>query len=337
MTIRAMAFAPSVYGELASTVLNTLAERYDLRGEKGVYCNVQHNTMTEPEGTLLEADILLSCSHIGRSALIQTLRYVDPEDELFGVSDREMHCFFRDPAQYEAVVEKFYEPHGRAAKIKVLDAKKSIISTVLECRRSIRQIPVPKMSPGPVFSDGLFGPHVAKVMNSLLEAEIECTENYGVYESFPPSKRHLEKFWRDENRRQRALVSLVQSDAQSQEHRSFAPGKGTAFAGDMLVRVHSITSNHDKIEGGSVTARKIREALFPVFQYSPSGVETPDICFRKAFQNVREEMDFVHRIVHGQVLPFLMAAAPRLGRESPLRDVDVEVMRIIAHFVIFGP
>jgi hypothetical protein len=74
-----------------------------------------------------------------------------------------------------------------------------------------------------------------------------------------------------------------------------------------------------------------------VFQYSPSGVETPDISFRKAFHNVRLEMDFVHRIVHGEVLPFLMAAGPRLGRESPLRDVDVEVMRIIAHFVIFGP
>ena len=331
-----MAFTPSVYGELASTVLNTMAERYDLRGDRGnsVHSAVYH-TITEPEGTRLEADILLSCSNIGRSAVNQTLRYVDPEDELFGVADREMHCFFRDPAQYEAMIEKSHGPHGRAFKSMVLDAKKSVISTVLECRGSIRQIPV-QTSSGPVFSDGLFGPHVAKVMNSLLEAEIDCTENYGVYESPPPSEWFLVEKWRQEKRVHTSLVSLVQSDAQSLERRSFAQEKGTAFAGDMLVRMHAITFNHDKFEGGSVAARKVREALFPVFQYSPSGVETPNISFRKAFHNVRLEMDFVHRIVHGEVLPFLMAAGPRLGRESPLRDVDVEVMRIIAHFVIFG-
>ena len=331
-----MAFAPSVYGELTATVLNTMAERYELRGDRGnsVQSAVCH-TITEPEGTRLEADILLSCSNIGRSALNQTLRYVDPEDELFGVEDQSMQCFFRDPAQFEAMVEKSHGPHGQAFKSMVLDAKKSVISTVLECRRSIRQIPVQTLS-GPVFSDGLFGPHVAKVMNSLLEAEIDCTENYGVYESPPPSEWFLVEKWRQEKRVHTSLVSLVQSDAQSLERRSFAQEKGTAFAGDMLVRMHAITFNHDKFEGGSVAARKVREALFPVFQYSPSGVETPNISFRKAFHNVRLEMDFVHRIVHGEVLPFLMAAGPRLGRESPLRDVDVEVMRIIAHFVIFG-
>ena len=332
-----MAFPPSVYGERAATVLNTLVERDDLRGERGPwsYYDVKYHTMTEPEGTLLEADILLTCSNNGRSALYLTLRYVNPKDDLFNEDEPALLRLFQDPTQYQTMLDTYHKTHPRdARRAMVYNVQKSVVDTILECRRSIRQIAGEDkpQSSSPVFGDGLFGPHVAKVMNSLLEAEIEFTEDNPPLLEFPSYTAQ------NESERKTQLLSLVLVNEHSQERRSFAlrSGKGTAFAGDMLVQMHYTAYFHDKLEGDSPVARKVREALYPDFECDLSGEITAfnsSIC--QALQNVRLEMDFVRRIVHGEALPVLMAGIPRLGSESILNMVDKELLCMIVRLVIF--
>jgi hypothetical protein len=336
-----MSFSPSVYGERTATVLNTLMERFDPRGDGG-YHDVRFHTFTEPEGTLLEAALLFSCNNIGRSPLYQTLSYVNPQDELFDPSNQSLRHFFKDPAQFDTMVEMYPKTRDQGAKDDmVFDIQKSVVNTFLECRKSIRQISGEDktLSSSPVFSDGLFGPHVAKVMNSLLEAEIEFTENYGVNPFGPPSRWYSSTMARAESVKQDVLLRLVNSDEHhSQERRPFAlrSGKGTAFAGDMLVRMHAISFNHERFNMDSVAAQKVRDALFPEFEYGPRGEEVMDTTVYWTLQNVRLEMDFVTRIVHGEALPVLMAGIPRLGSGSVLCTVDKEVLCMIARLVIFG-
>jgi hypothetical protein len=330
-----MAFSPSVYGERAATVLNTLVERDDLRGERGVYHDVKYHTMTEPEGTLLEADILLTCSNNGITSLYRTLRYVNPKDDLFNEDEPALLRLFQDPTQYQTMLDTYHKTHPRdARRAMVYNVQKSVVDTILECRGSIRQIAGEDkpQSSSPVFGDGLFGPHVAKVMNSLLEAEIEFTEVNPPLLEFPSYTAH------NESARQTRLLSLVLVNEHSQERRSFAlhSGKGTAFAGDILVQMHCTSYNHDKFQGDSPVTQKVREALFPEFELTPHGRKTVShSCIYQALQNVRLEMDFVFRIVHGEALPVLMAGIPRLGSESILNMVDKELLCMIVRLAIF--
>jgi hypothetical protein len=334
-----MSFPSSVYGERPATVLNTLVERNDLRGGMDGYHDVRYHTFTEPEGTLFEAEFLLSCSNNGQSLLYKTLRYVDAKNEMFEYNNQSLRRFFKDPTQFDTMIEMYPKTRDQDAKNKMVsDIQKLVVNTFLECRKSIRQISgedIP-LSSSPVFSDGLFGPYVAKVMNSLLEAEIESTENYKVS---PPPTWNSPTLAQAESVKQDELICLVSSDAHlSQERRPFAlrSGKGTAFAGDMLVRMYAVSFNHERFLGDSVIAQKVRESLFPRFEYGPSGEEEMDTAVYYAFQNVRLEMDFVARIVHGKVLPVLMSRIPRLGSGSVLYAVDKEVLSMIVRLVIFG-
>jgi hypothetical protein len=100
--------------------------------------------------------------------------------------------------------------------------------------------------------------------------------------------------------------------------------------------MYSTSYFYDELKGDSPVARKVREALFPEFECTPSGMKTTfHCCIYQALQNVRLEMDFVRRIVHGEALPVLMAGIPRLGSESILNTVDKEVLCMIARLVIF--
>ena len=217
----------------------------------------------------------------------------------------------------------------------VYNVQKSVVDTILECRGSIRQIAgedTPQSS-SPMFGDGLFGPHVAKVMNSLLEAEIEFTKVNPPLLEFPSYTAQ------NESERKTQLLSLVHSNEHSQERRSFAlhSGKGTAFAGDILVQMYSTSYFfHDELKDDNPVARKVREALFPEFECTPFGLKTTfRSCVYEALQNVRLEMDFVRRIVHGEALPVLMAGIPRLGSESILNMVDKELLCMIVRLAIF--
>ncbi len=55
----------------------------------------------------------------------------------------------------------------------------------------------------------------------------------------------------------------------------------------------------------------------------------------KALDRVKEEMDFVIRIIHGPVVTTLMAGNRRLGKNSPLGALETEVLCMIARMVIW--
>jgi len=321
-----MAFSPTVYGDRAAAMLNLLAEEFRCENAKGLYSR-KFYTNTQPEGTPFEADILLSCSNIETNAVNSILRRMDPQSYYFVEIPEFIGVFFADSSQYTVLVNEYSGARTidarRAVSSKIIE---SVLNAVLDIRRSIRCLLKPEEpSPTPAFSDTLFGPHVAKVMNSLLQVEIQHTENEITLSSRPEDRFN----WVT------VFGSLIQSSSLSDERKSFAlrAGKGTAFAGDFLTLQYY---NCDvKILNGTALPL-IKDALFPEFEKDIMGNQDDTEDVNSALHNVRQEMVFLTDVVHHEALPILMAGVHRLGRDSFFKDVDHELMRIMAHLVIFG-
>ena len=321
-----MAFSPTVYGDRAAAMLNLMVEEFRNESAKGVFSK-KFYTNTQPEGTPFEADILLSCSNIESSAVNSILRRMDPQSYYFDEVPEFIGVFFTDSSQYTMLVNEYKEActndARRAVSSKIIE---SVLNAVLDIRRSIRCLLKPEEpSPTPAFSDTLFGPHVAKVMNSFLQVEIQLTENEITLSSRPKDRYNWET----------VFGSLIQSSSLSDERKSFAlrAGKGTAFAGDFLTLQYHGCSY--RILNGTALPL-IKDALFPEFEKDYKGKQNNTEEVNSALRNVREEMVFLTDVVHHEALPILMAGVHRLGRDSFFKDVDHELMRMMAHLVIFG-
>jgi hypothetical protein len=321
-----MAFSPTVYGDRAAAMLNLLAEEFRCERAEGLFSKIFY-TNTQPEGTPFEADILLSCSNIEKNAVNCILRRMDPQSYFFDEIPEFIGVFFADSSQYTVLVNEYSGARTidarRAVSSKIIE---SVLNAVLDIRRSIRCLLKPEEpSPTPAFSDTLFGPHVAKVMNSLLQVEIQHTEN-----EITLSSRPEDRFtWVT------VFGSLTQSSSLSDERKSFAlrAGKGTAFAGDFLT-LQYYNCDYKILNGTALPL--IKDALFPEFEKDIMGKQNNTEEVNRALHNVREEMVFLTDVVHHEALPILMAGVRRHGRESLFRDMDYELMRIMAHLIIFG-
>jgi hypothetical protein len=321
-----MAFSPTVYGDRAAAMLNLLAEEFRCERAEGFFSK-KFYTNTQPEGTPFEADILLSCSNIETNAVNSILRRMDPQSYYFVEIPEFIGVFFTDSSQYTVLVNEYNEActddAKRAVSSKIIE---SVLNAVLDIRRSIRCLLKPEEpSPTPAFSDTLFGPHVAKVMTSLLQVEIQHTEN-----EITLSSRPEDRFtWVT------VFGSLTQSSSLSDERKSFAlrAGKGTAFAGDFLT-LQYYRCGYRILNGTALPL--IKDALFPEFEKDYKGEQNNTEEVNRALRNVREEIVFLTDVVHHEALPILMAGVHRLGRDSFFKDVDHELMRIMAHLVIFG-
>ena len=327
-----MAFSPSVYGDRAAAMLNVVAEVYKWRDEyKEDEFSPRFFTRTQPEGTPFEADICTSCSSVRFNAFNVILQRMGPDDDLYDDENEYAKHFFADPAEYDAMCEAYKKTGDSAAQTAICtQIKETIISSMLEFRKTIREVVEPEKEETLAFSDSLYGPPLAKVMNCLLVVEIQLTEND--FTTTPP--RHPESG----GEHQQIFQSLMLKNSLSDQRRSFAlrSGKGTAFAGDLLVLQHFRSRGLELKDGKGKMLPLIKDALYPVFRYNYQGKRSRKSFAVNLLCNVKTEAAFVLDIVHGQALPILMAGVHRLGRESLFRDMDDELMRIIAHLVIFG-
>jgi len=319
-----MAFPPSVYGDRAAAALNVMAEIYKKTEYSGM--DKTYYSMTQPEGTLFEADLLLSCNNVQGNAVNYIMGIIDPDNECT-YSSHLCTPFVPDQTQYDAMREEYRTTRDRYTEETIrTNIKKLVVNSVLEIRKSVRDMVGPEeVSPTPAFSDHLFGHHVAKVMNGLLNVEIQLTEN----DTTLPRPNG--------NDQQQVFKSLIQSSSLEEQRRSIAlrSGKGTAFAGDFLVLQHFRSRCHEIMDKDGQAVPLVKGALFPAFEHDITlSKQCTDVL--TAITHVREEIDFVNRIIHGQVLPFLMGSGPRLGRESPFLAMDREIMCIIGRMVIFG-
>jgi hypothetical protein len=329
-TDASMAFSPSVYGDRAAAALNVMAGLYQWQDKpEDGSSDEKYFTKTQPQGTPFEADLLLSCTSIRSNTVNFIMRITDPGGECFEDDNEYAKHFFADPAQYTAICVSYKKTKKRDARNAIsAKVKESILSAVLEFRKSIRDMVAPEEpSETPAFRDSLFGPHVAKVMNSLLVVEVGLTEN----DTTPP--RRLEQG----GEHQEIFKSLILKNSLADERRSFAlrSGKGTAFAGELLVLQHYRSCGHELEDEKGDTLPLVKDAMFPVFQYNIRMIKSLAYPLN-GLSNVRQEMIFLTEVVHGQALPILMAGVHRLGSESLFRDMDKELICIIARHVIFG-
>ncbi len=138
-----MAFSPEVYGSRASSALNALAARIELRDVQSVgYRDFRFHTITQPEGAFLEADLLLSCSGVRFSPVFRLLNDYnhdwDEEDEIHADFTRP---FVRDYTHFSATVSRFQECKDNPSVKN--EFRRKIISvlacSVLEFRKSTSQ------------------------------------------------------------------------------------------------------------------------------------------------------------------------------------------------------
>lgn len=343
-----MAFSPEVFGPRAAAALDALVARVEWRGEKAKSKDgndLLFHTITEPSGTLLEADILLSCSDVKYSPVFRLLEHCMTDEELtrlFVQCDYDQHFLASKAAHFQKCNTKAETDSAR-------NEIESILSrSVLEFRKSIREMiaaTTQSTTAGPVFSDTLYGPHVAKVLNALLAFEAHLASTSVRPGSFPVYYR-----------------SIIDSadNHQSEQCRMFAvqPGKGTAFAGDALLLQYCLSwDTGSMISLFPEESSPLMDALFPEFQVSdkawnkhgwdellpelekpPSAVSKHkfESLLHKTLEEVRVEMGFVVNIVHGQAVTTLMAGNRRLGENSLLGVLDIETLSMIARMLIWG-
>jgi hypothetical protein len=327
-----MAFSPSVYGDRAAAMLNVVAEVYQWRDEyKDDGCPPRFFTRTQPEGTPFEADICTSCNPVRFNAVNMILQRMSPDDDLYDDENEYASHFFADPAEYTAMCEEYKKTDDPAAQTAIsTKIKETIISSMLEFRKTIREAVKPEEEETLAFSDSLYGPHLAKVMNCLLVVEIQLTEN----DLTTARLRHPDSG----GEHQQVFQSLMLKNSLLDQRRSFAlrSGKGTAFAGDLLVLQHLRSRGFELKDGKGKMLPLIKGALFPEFRYNFKGNRSHRSFAVNLLCNAKTEAAFILDIVHGQALPILMAGIHRLGHESLFRDMDRELMCMIAHLVIFG-
>jgi hypothetical protein len=289
-----MNFSPADYGQRTAAVLNALVSKLAMKNQP--YNTSLYHTFTTPEGTGIEVDLLLSCSGfefspIGRvitNAATYSLTKHGDEDLLRGFNNP----FHNKPRD-----------HGCSA----------IVKQVLEMRKAAKKVPFPKISCMYNFSDALFGPKVAKVLNALLSLEASFAE-------CPKHQKYVPRF-------------CNQFHSKAREPFALYSGKGTAYAADIL------TLEHNFPLGGLTTHVELQEydsrverALFPAFgELVPADLNT---SVETAIRNVRKDMFYVVHTVEPTIVPVVMAGHSRLGRGSHLQKLNADVLRIIVRMAV---
>jgi hypothetical protein len=167
----------------------------------------------------------------------------------------------------------------------------------------------------PAFRDTLFGPRVAQVLNALLAAEVSG-----------PGRHY---FW--------PRYAFTMSCVTDRQPFALLTDKGTAAAADLLVLQHS--SCQDEL----ATFLRMNADDFGVkaalFYFEPRFVMHDDpnafkALFQSAIGNVRSEMYRVATTVDNRAVPVLMAKNRRLGCNSPLGRMEVEILDWIVRLVL---
>ena len=324
-------FSPAIYGPRAAAALDAITHEITPDEDKlhtGCFDTIENYVMTHPEGSHFEADILLSCSDFNSSPIDRLIRRID--------------YAFHGSRRSNKSISLFLPLNTLQEKLKVFKASRflhyreykerdesisTFFSSVLKYRGAIR-ITGEVRATGPAFSDSLFGPHVAKVFNSLLALEIRLVDNDARPEGFPEHNRNL-------------MLAVDHSE----QRRSFSlrSGKGTAFAGDVLVLQHKQAARTGvmlkKLKEAEGFDCGLMDALFPEFNDLPTPLDQIrdsdfELAINMALIEVRYEMDLVITTIHGKALPFLMAWHRRLGRDSPLKVLDTQVLCHIVEILL---
>jgi hypothetical protein len=324
-------FSSTIYGTRAAAALDAITHEITPDEDKlhtGCFETIENSVMTHPEGSHFEADILLSCSDINGSPIDHLIRRIDYAFHGSRKSNKSISLFLPLNTLQEKlkVLRSSHLLHYRENKFRN-ESISTFLSSVLAYRGAIR-ITGEVRATGPAFSDGLFGPHVAKVFNSLLALEIRLADNDTRPEGFPEQNRNL-------------MLAVDHSE----QRRSFAlrSGKGTAFAGDVLVLQHiqapRIGVMLKKLKETEGFDCGLMDALFPEFNDLPPPLDQIresdfELAINMALIEVRYEMDLVITTIHGKALPVLMALHRRLGRDSPLKALDAEILCHIVEILI---
>ena len=366
-------FSPAIYSPRAAAALDALADRISLDGKVSMADGYRYYTMTSPSGTMLEANLLLSCSDMRFSPVFRLLEYgvidhAEPVVEPF-IQENSREEFNALILRYETCIRK-KERHSIGREIRL-----HLSHSVLEFRRSIRDVffhshavglPLSNATTTPiigggtagsviVFSDTLFGPYIAKVLNGLLileaclanatTATIARSRHYGLPAHY---REMMESIDSQQSSCQTTMISAL----------LLQPRTGTSFAGDLLLLQYSMSwSMGAVVLNFPEESRLLMEALFPAFQGGDNAwekhgwdlllpeLEKPlnavnksnfDSLLNKALREARTEMRFVINTIHGQALTILMAGNRRLGENSAFGTLDNELLCMIAKTLIWG-
>lgn len=319
-----MAFSPAIYGPRTAAALDALHKiMYKDKIERKT--SFWYYTIIPASGTMLEADLLLSCSDVMSSPVYRLFKYnVEIRTELTDIFAPEKDKKISDEIIAHSIVEFRRSIRGVFNK----NAAVATVTTTIDS-----------------FSDTLFGPCLAKVLNGLLILEIKLA-------NARPTDG-LDTYYR-------ATIEKVDSHSPP-AYQPFAlqSEKGTAFAGDLLLLQYSLSSY---IVGDMVLlfpeeSALLMKALFPEFKgksFAWDQREWEDLLpelekprnaidrfkfnslIGKALGEARREMEFVVNVIHGRALVILMAGNRRLGENSPLGALDTELLRMIARMLIWG-
>ncbi len=279
-------FLESVVGPRAVPVLNAMVSELERPENTDESLKFLIHTFTHPSSTRFEADLLLSCTGLSWSSVCRQVRNSD------------------------AAV---------GGTRKAVNTRKTIATEIIETRESIPGTYTIRR--GPAFSDTLFGPSVAKVLNGLLALEISAVDSVSAPQYFWALSAPLFDF--PELRKRRGSFA-VRSEY------------GTAFAADALVLQHRLSKDELStfLRLNKVNDFGLSQALFPAFEeplgYSEMGIIQFDKRVNSALQNVRREMYRVHTVVHGKAVHILMAR----GTGSPLAAIEPEILLMIVKMVL---
>ena len=346
-----MPFSPDIYGQQNAAALNTL-ERKLTTLLVSRYSSARRFPFHTPDGTPLEADLMLSCTGFKWSLVGRVMKNSKKAFQgKYSEVDREvLDLFITTPLSQQTLY-----PYG------------ATVESILKLRDSIRQqvavqnyychspeeggirhqSEATTAAAAVFFDDLLFGPHVAKVLNALMELEIRTAERTLVH--CPHFWPHYALFFMGEQEEEvlRLPFALVRT----------TKGSGTAFAADLLLLQHAF--HQDKPRPYELAHRLYNRHLEPVIRtggdfgllkaLSPTfhgalpttkkRMAQVDIMhfrqmFGTAIGNVRAEIDFITTTIDRVAVPILMAGTPRLGSESPLGKIEKEVLCIIVRFLI---
>jgi hypothetical protein len=349
-----MPFSPDIYGQQNAAALNTL-ERKLTTLLVSRYSSARRFPFHTPDGTPLEADLMLSCTGFKWSLVGRVMKNSKKAFQgKYSEVDREVLDLFITTTPLS---QQTLYPYG------------ATVESILKLRDSIRQqVAVqnyyhhhsPEEEEGGIrhhhqsgaaaavfFDDLLFGPHVAKVLNALMELEIQTAERTLVH--CPHFWPHYALFFMGEQEEEvlRLPFALVRT----------TNGSVTAVAADLLLLQHAF--HQDKPRPYELAHRLYNRHLEPVIRtggdfgllkaLSPTfhgalpttkkRMAQVDIMhfrqmFGTAIGNVRAEIDFITTTIDRVAVPILMAGTPRLGSESPLGKIEKEVLCIIVRFLI---
>lgn len=303
----------SSFNPAAAASLNALASLVSKSPDDNHWLS---RRFTEPEGTMLEAELLLSPSGMHRSAIGRAIML--KKDKVSAKFSELWNLFPVAPTNTTTttIITTNHETHLIHAFMRLRGTIQVVVSSSDETGEKEE-----------VFSNMLFGPDIARVLNALLALESSCVTNDS-RERLLLSPHHASKLDEIESDdpslvvrgRKRPLFTTLQGKN----------NKGTAFAAEWLVMQYmynqgeyalSIRHNHFGL----------RDALFPRFgggELQEEGMPFNAAC-QMAMQQIHKEMHHISTVVDRRFVPLLMGTHARLGRDSPLRGVNDEILRLV--------